>query len=131
MEIEFDDLRPHVTLSLFRSADTSLIVKEVHAQLSKLCETLPRRPAKDAKGQCKIHNIDGNVPDDLFVKAAWYEVEQAPSWLGAEARVDDEPNARQTQAIITDRRNHLVIGAVIRWVRHYLREPRGHAVPPQ
>ena len=108
MAIEFGNLHPHVTLSIFRSPDVSVIVEEVHQHFGKLCENLPIAPVRDANGSCIINQITGRVPDDTKAMGAWYTIELSPSWIGAEEQNSLTTPISELQ-YPTDRRNHLAL----------------------
>ena len=110
MDIQLDNLRPHATLSVFRSGDAPSLITEVFSCLEALAKTLPRMPESDANGN-HFHEIAGRRPPGLSVRAAWYKIEQSPPWIGAESptQADGGTGGADKEPLLIDVQHHLVV----------------------
>lgn len=106
MEIKIENLKPFVTLLLFRSENSSLIVNEVISKMEEISKTLNNKTVVNHKTGKIVNELNPFNKSNFFAKAAWYTLESSPSWFGADNETSF--NAEEFPEI-TDIHNHLVI----------------------
>ena len=115
-EIQFVNIRPHVTLNLFRGSNSAATAKQVFDKLEGLAGTLPVAPTHPFQDHRHIVPMARVVDGGITSYGAWYAIEKPPTWL----REDSSPGSvsppttpQQTgssaTARILDVANHLVV----------------------
>ncbi|MCP2216099.1 hypothetical protein M2226_003644 [Bradyrhizobium elkanii] len=106
-EITFANIRPYVTLNLFRGPDCAATAKQVFDKLEGLAGTLPVAPTHPFQDHRHIVPMTRAVAEGITNYGAWYTVEKPPTWL----REDSSPGSTGSSgtARLLDVANHLVV----------------------
>jgi hypothetical protein len=80
MDVDLDQIRPHVTLTLFQTQQASQLVEDVLERLEALSGTLPTSPAP-FEGGALVRFLPRRDVGGMNVSAARYRIKKPPAWL--------------------------------------------------
>lgn len=107
--ISFEHMRPHVTLTLFRSRSALAIAQQVVERLDAIASTLPTLPTHPFNDNRHVVPLARNTDAGISSWGAWYTIEKTPTWL----KEDNDPTGgrgiKLATAGILDVSNHLIV----------------------